>query len=97
MQAKAFELDRSLFVECMYILQVKIQKIRSKFEEKMMRKMASVNRKAEELKAAAQYEHNLQIQKAIMRGKKTKNLHESLHFSGNGGSCGCFPCNNIDT
>nr|KAJ0210757.1 hypothetical protein LSAT_V11C400193250 [Lactuca sativa] len=78
-------------------LEVKIQKIRSKFEEKMMRKMASVNRKAEELKAAAQYEHNLQIQKAIMRGKKTKNLHESLHFSGNGGSCGCFPCNNIDT
>ncbi|KAL4584473.1 hypothetical protein LXL04_009075 [Taraxacum kok-saghyz] len=79
-------------------LEVKIQKMRSKFEEKMMKKMATVHRKAEELKAVAQYEHNLQIQKATtMRGKKTKNLHESLHYSGNGGSCTCFPCNTFDT
>ncbi|KAI3521310.1 hypothetical protein L1887_10773 [Cichorium endivia] len=77
-------------------LEVKIQKMRSKFEEKMMRKMATVHRKAEELRSAAQYEHNVQIQKATMRGKKTKNLHESLHFSGHGGSCGCFPCNALD-
>lgn len=73
-------------------LEVKIQKMRSKFEEKMMRKMATVHRKAEELRTSAKHEHNLQLQKAKMRAMKTKN-HESLHFSGHG-SCGCFPCNN---
>lgn len=75
-------------------LEVKIQKMRSKFEEKMMKKMASVHRKAEELRVAAQYEHNTQLRKAATTGsKKTKDLHESMHFSGHGCSCSCFPCN----
>ncbi|KAJ9559936.1 hypothetical protein OSB04_005096 [Centaurea solstitialis] len=72
-------------------LEVKIQKMRSNFEEKVMRKMAIVRRKAEELRAAAQLEHTEQIQKATEQAKKTMNQHLSMHFSS---SCGCFPCNN---
>lgn len=60
-----------------------------------MKKMEIVHRKAEELRAAAQYEHNIQLRKATMRSRKTKDLHESMHFPGHGGSCGCFPCNNF--
>ncbi|XP_076889387.1 uncharacterized protein LOC143540127 [Bidens hawaiensis] len=67
-------------------LEVKIQKMRSKFEEKMMKRMTSVHRKAEEMRAAAQYEHNMQPPKST---KKSKDLNESLHFST---SCTCFPC-----
>ncbi|KAI3512462.1 hypothetical protein L1887_19778 [Cichorium endivia] len=77
-------------------LEVKIQKMRSKFEEKLMRKMAMVHRKAEELRTAAQLEHTEQIQKATTeQAKKTINQHQSMHFSGHSGSCGCFPCNNL--
>ncbi|XP_024971201.1 uncharacterized protein LOC112510128 [Cynara cardunculus var. scolymus] len=76
-------------------LEVKIQKMRSKFEEKMMRRMASVHRKAEELRAAAQREHNVEIQKINMGTEKMMNVHESMHFSGYGRSCGCFPCSNL--
>ncbi|CAH1428859.1 unnamed protein product [Lactuca virosa] len=74
-------------------LEVKIQKMRSKFEEKMMRKMALVHRKAEELRAAAQIEHTEQIEKATTEQakKKTINQHQNMHFSGHSGSCGCFP------
>ncbi|KAL8230241.1 hypothetical protein R6Q57_000019 [Mikania cordata] len=67
-------------------LEVKIQKMRSKFEEKMMKRMASVHRKAEELRATALYDHKMHPRKPTMESKE---LHESLHFSG---SCGCFPC-----
>ncbi|PWA84832.1 Remorin, C-terminal [Artemisia annua] len=74
-------------------LEVKIQKMRFKFEEKMMKSMAKVHRKAEELRAAAQYEHNMELRKATLPSKKTKDLRESMHFSGRVGSCGCFPCN----
>ncbi|KAI3727384.1 hypothetical protein L1987_67198 [Smallanthus sonchifolius] len=54
--------------------QVKIQKMRSKFEEK---RMTSVDRKAEELRAAALSDHNMQPPKS------------TIQFSG---SCACFPC-----
>lgn len=74
-------------------LEVKIQKMRSNFEEKVMRKMAIVDRKAEELRAAAQLE---EIQKASEQAKKTMmNQQLSMHFTGHSSSCGCFPCNNI--
>ncbi|KAI3684119.1 hypothetical protein L6452_33338 [Arctium lappa] len=76
-------------------LEVKIQKMRSNFEEKVMRKMAIVHRKAEELRAAAQLEHTEQIQKASEQAKKTMNQHLSMHFTGHSSSCGCFPCNNL--
>ncbi|KAL4560116.1 hypothetical protein LXL04_032265 [Taraxacum kok-saghyz] len=77
-------------------LEVKIQKMRSKFEEKMMNKMALVHRKAEELRAAAQLEHTEQMEKATTeQAKKTINQHQNMHFSGHSGSCGCFPCNNL--
>ncbi|KVH97897.1 uncharacterized protein LOC112511774 [Cynara cardunculus var. scolymus] len=76
-------------------LEVKIQKMRSNFEGKVMQKMAVVHRKAEELRAAAQLQHSEQIQKATEQAKKTMNQHLSMHFSGHSSSCGCFPCNNL--
>ncbi|KAI3759809.1 hypothetical protein L6452_07882 [Arctium lappa] len=76
-------------------LEVKIQKMRSKFEEKMMKRMSIVHRKAEELRAAAQREHNVQIQKTNVRATKKINVHESMHFSGYNRACGCFPCSNL--
>ncbi|PWA48114.1 Remorin, C-terminal [Artemisia annua] len=75
-------------------LEVKIQKMRSKFEEKVMRKMAIVHRKAEELRTAAQLEHTEQMQKATEQANKTMNQHISMHYSGQSGSCCCFPCTN---
>nr|XP_043636037.1 uncharacterized protein LOC122607174 [Erigeron canadensis] len=71
-------------------LEVKVQKMRSKFEEKMMRKMADVHRKAEELRAAAQLEHTEQLHKAKEQANKTKR-HLNVQYSGC--SCSCFPCN----
>ncbi|KAL5698584.1 hypothetical protein ACHQM5_029602 [Ranunculus cassubicifolius] len=70
-------------------LEVKIQKMRSHLEEKLMKRMAVVHRKAEELRAEAQQQHSAQIQKAMDQAQKLKNQHYS-HNS----SCGCFPCNN---
>lgn len=64
--------------------------MRSKFEEKMMREMAIVHRKAEELRVAAQFEHTERLQKAT-----EENQHLNMHYSGHNGSCGCFPCNNL--
>ncbi|GKD15835.1 remorin [Tanacetum coccineum] len=60
-------------------LEVKIQKMRSKFEEKVMRKMAIVHRKAEELRTAAQLEHTEQMQKATEQANKTMNQHISQY------------------
>nr|GMC55748.1 uncharacterized protein LOC109190269 [Ipomoea batatas] len=47
-------------------LEVKIQRMRSKKEEKLMKKMAIVQRKAEELRAAAQLQHCEQMRKGIL-------------------------------
>ncbi|KAH9626219.1 hypothetical protein KSS87_000098 [Heliosperma pusillum] len=75
-------------------LEVKIQKMRSNLEEKLMKRMAIVQRKAEEWRGAAQVEHSEQIRKATERGQKLKlnkqiqNSHLSPHIV----SCGCFPC-----
>lgn len=76
--------------------QVKIQKMRSNLEEKLMRKMAIVNRKAEELRASAQVEHSEQIRRAAERSQKLMlnhhHHHRNSHLSPHIISCGCFPC-----
>ncbi|XP_072973233.1 uncharacterized protein [Typha angustifolia] len=73
-------------------LEVKIQKMRSCFEEKVMKRMAIVHRKAEEWRATAQLQHSQQVQKAYEHASKMKSKSNS-HFSGYT-SCGCFSCNN---
>ncbi|OMO65998.1 hypothetical protein COLO4_30861 [Corchorus olitorius] len=73
-------------------LEVKIQKMRSNLEEKLMKRMAVVHRKAEEWRVAAQQEHAEHMRKATDQAKKIMNRNNS-HMSGHS-SCGCFPCNN---
>ncbi|KAI7734727.1 hypothetical protein M8C21_015434 [Ambrosia artemisiifolia] len=71
-------------------LEVKIQKMRSKHEEKLMKKMTIVRRKAEELRAAAQLDHSEMVSKS----NKPKEPHRpSVQFSGHQGSCGCLISN----
>ncbi|CAA3008669.1 Hypothetical predicted protein [Olea europaea subsp. europaea] len=72
-------------------LEVKVQKMRSNLEEKLMKRMAVVHRKAEELRAAAQLQHLEQIQKVCEQSGKMMSRN-TMHFSGHK-SCGCFPCN----
>jgi len=71
--------------------QVKIQKMRSDLEEKLMKRMAIVHRKAEEWRAAAQVEHSEQIRRATQRAQKHV-LNQKPLFSPHFISCGCFPC-----
>ncbi|KAJ0744983.1 putative remorin [Helianthus annuus] len=71
-------------------LEVKIQKMRSKHEEKMMKKMTIVHRKAEELRTAAQLDHLEMIAK---QNKPTDHPRPSVQFSGHHGSCGCLISN----
>ncbi|KAL2933465.1 hypothetical protein RDABS01_016584 [Bienertia sinuspersici] len=77
-------------------LEMKIQKMRSNLEEKLMKRMAIVHRKAEEWRAAAQYEHSDQIRKAGERAQKLilnhHPHHHNPHLSPHIVSCGCFPC-----
>ncbi|KAF8388672.1 hypothetical protein HHK36_025352 [Tetracentron sinense] len=73
-------------------LEVKIQKIRSKLEEKQMKRIAVVHRKAEEWRAAAQLEHSEKIQRTTEQVQRMKNQHNSNLLEH--ASCGCFPCNN---
>ncbi|XP_076883959.1 uncharacterized protein LOC143532947 [Bidens hawaiensis] len=68
-------------------LEVKIQKMKSKHEEKLMKKMTIVRRKAEELRAAAQLDHSETMAKS---NKTTTNHRPSVQFSGHRGSCGCL-------
>ncbi|KAL0414995.1 UNVERIFIED_CONTAM: hypothetical protein Slati_3331400 [Sesamum latifolium] len=62
-------------------LEVKIQKMRSNLEEKLMKRMADVHRKAEEWRAAAQFQHSEQIRKVGQQARKVMNRNNS-HFSG---------------
>ncbi|XAR49831.1 hypothetical protein NMG60_11003985 [Bertholletia excelsa] len=73
-------------------LEVKIQRMRADLEEKLMKRMAVVHRKAEEWRAAAQLQHKEQMQRATKQAQKILNRNSS-NFSGHT-SCGCFPCNN---
>ncbi|KAI4355360.1 hypothetical protein L6164_004141 [Bauhinia variegata] len=74
-------------------LEVRIQKMRSNLEEKLMKRMALVHRKAEECRAAARQQHLERIQKTTEQASKMMNGHNPL-FSSHA-CCGCFPCNNI--
>ncbi|KAG9459774.1 hypothetical protein H6P81_004282 [Aristolochia fimbriata] len=71
-------------------LEVKIQKMRANLEEKLMKRMAVVHRKAEEWRVAGQLQHSQQIQKAAEQAEKMKKLSNSYTDHS---SCGCFPCN----
>ncbi|KAJ8465638.1 hypothetical protein OPV22_028190 [Ensete ventricosum] len=73
-------------------LEVKIQKMRSNLEEKLMKRMAIVHRRAEEWKAAAQQQHSQQLKRASEHAHKMKS-QQSSRFPVNS-TCGCFPCNN---
>ncbi|GFP92504.1 remorin [Phtheirospermum japonicum] len=76
--------------------EVKIQKMRANLEEKLMKRMADVHRKAEEWRATAQFQHSEQIRKAGQLAREAMNNrrnNKNSHFSSGHKSCGCFPCN----
>lgn len=78
-------------------LEVKIQKMRSNLEEKLMKRMTSVHRRGEEWRAAAQTQHLQQLRRATTEHHARRVKTISHHLSGTGSnaaSCGCFPCNN---
>ncbi|XP_068304306.1 uncharacterized protein, partial [Pyrus communis] len=75
-------------------LEVKIQKMSSNLEEKLMKRMAVVHTKAEEWRATARQQHSEQIHKATNNPHKMITNRHNPHFSGHI-SCGCFPCSNI--
>ncbi|CAO2149754.1 unnamed protein product [Urochloa humidicola] len=77
-------------------LEVKIQKMRSNLEEKLMRRMTTVHRRAEEWRATAQAQHLQQLRRAAAdntRRLKATNHHRHLPGS-DAAACGCFPCSN---
>uniref|UniRef100_A0A5B7AX67 Remorin C-terminal domain-containing protein n=1 Tax=Davidia involucrata TaxID=16924 RepID=A0A5B7AX67_DAVIN len=74
-------------------LEVKIQKMRSNLEEKLMKRMAAVHRKAEEWRAGAQLQHSEQIQRTTEQAQQKMLNRRSSHCSGHT-SCSCFPCSN---
>ncbi|KAJ1696822.1 hypothetical protein LUZ63_005334 [Rhynchospora breviuscula] len=74
-------------------LEVKIQKLRSNLEEKLMKRMAIVHRKAEEWRLSAQMQHSQQIQKAYQNAQKIKNK-KHIFVHGSTAPCACFSCNN---
>ncbi|KAF8081846.1 hypothetical protein N665_0862s0010 [Sinapis alba] len=73
-------------------LEVKIQKMRSKFEEKMMKRMDTVHRRAEEWRATARQQHADQLHRAAETARKLTNRRG--YFVAGRSSCGCLPCNN---
>ncbi|XP_010535234.1 PREDICTED: uncharacterized protein LOC104810585 [Tarenaya hassleriana] len=75
-------------------LEVKIQKMRSNLEEKQMKRMTAVHRRAEEWRATARRQHIEQMQRAAAeRSRKTVNRRGSAAVVSRS-SCGCFPCHN---
>ncbi|CAG7867840.1 unnamed protein product [Brassica rapa] len=76
-------------------LEVKIQKMRSNFEEKMMKRMDTVHRRAEDWRATARQQHAEQLKRAAETARKLSNRRGYL-VAGRS-SCGCLPCNNISS
>ncbi|KAL5204101.1 hypothetical protein ABZP36_008972 [Zizania latifolia] len=74
-------------------LEVKIQKMRSNLEEKLMRRMTTVHRRAEEWRGAAQAQHLQQLKRAADHARRAKATSHHHHLVGSNPSCGCFPCN----
>ncbi|KAG2250896.1 hypothetical protein Bca52824_081032 [Brassica carinata] len=70
-------------------LEVKIQKMRSNFEEKMMKRMDTVHRRAEEWRATARQQHAEQLKRAAETARKLSNRRGYL-VAGRS-SCGCLP------
>lgn len=66
--------------------------MRSNLEEKLMKRMDVVHRKAEEKRAAAQLQHSDQIHRAAKQVQKALANPQNPRFSGHMTSCGCFPC-----
>lgn len=76
-------------------LEVKIQKMKANLEEKLMKRMSIVHRKAEEWRATAQLQHSEQMHRVTEQTQKTtKNRHNLPSHVSRHSSCGCFPCNN---
>ncbi|RCV39090.1 hypothetical protein SETIT_8G195600v2 [Setaria italica] len=77
-------------------LEVKIQKMRSSLEEKLMRRMTTVHRRAEEWRATAQAQHLQQLRRAAADNtRRLKATSHHRHLPGSdAASCGCFPCSN---
>ena len=74
--------------------QVKIQKMRSNLEDKLMRRMTTVHRRAEEWRATAQAQHLQQLRRAA--ADNTRRLRATSHHrhlpGSDAPSCACFPC-----
>ncbi|CAL4979741.1 unnamed protein product [Urochloa decumbens] len=77
-------------------LEVKIQKMRSNLEEKLMRRMTTVHRRAEEWRATAQAQHLQQLRRAAADNtRRLKATSHHRHLPGSdAAACGCFPCSN---
>ncbi|CAN6363458.1 unnamed protein product [Urochloa humidicola] len=77
-------------------LEVKIQKMRSNLEEKLMRRMTTVHRRAEEWRATAQTQHLQQLRRAAADNtRRLKATSHHRHLPGSdAAACGCFPCSN---
>lgn len=85
------EEDPILCCACCYG-QVKVQKMRSNLEEKLMKKMAVVYRKAEEWRAAAQLQHSQETLKAAEQAQRMKALPlQGSSLGGHYRACGCIP------
>ncbi|GAA0141597.1 hypothetical protein LIER_02712 [Lithospermum erythrorhizon] len=73
-------------------LEVKIQKMRANMEEKLMKRMAIVHRKAEEWRAEAQLQHSQQTIKVTGQAQKLLSK-QNFHFTGKKScSCSFFHC-----
>ncbi|XP_023525114.1 uncharacterized protein LOC111788816 isoform X1 [Cucurbita pepo subsp. pepo] len=71
-------------------LEVKIERMRSNLEGKLMKRLSMVHRKAEEWREAARQQHTHQIEKATEEAKKL-NWRRPYSLPHNTTSCGCFP------
>ncbi|KAG9137658.1 hypothetical protein Leryth_011387 [Lithospermum erythrorhizon] len=75
-------------------LEVKIQKMRANLEEKLMKRIAIVHRKAEEWRAEAELQHSQQIIKVNGQAQKLIINKQRSHLSAQKAcSCSFFPCN----
>ncbi|PWZ29532.1 hypothetical protein Zm00014a_038909 [Zea mays] len=85
-------------------LEVKIQKMRCNLEEKLMRRMTTVQRRAGEWRATARAQHLQQLRRAAAHGdgdgrrlratatSTAHHHHRHLPGSSDAPSCACFPC-----
>eukprot|EP01018_Ginkgo_biloba_P027818 Gb_07229 [translate_table: standard] len=70
-------------------LEVKIEKMRSNLEEKLMKKMAAAHKRAEEWRAAAQAQHGEQFMRTSERAER---MRKDGNFFFTLPICSCFSC-----